>query len=226
MVQPPIWTYSGTTGPDGWAELDPANAACALGERQSPIDLDGAVPGPQGDLSLAYHLNQLTFTDVHRTLSVTAEPGGVMTYDGTRYDFAELHFHTPSEHTRSGSHADLEAHFVHATSDRSLAVIGVMFSATDGDHPLDALLASMPGEPGGSTTGGSLVDLQRLIPTGSRRFRYTGSLTTPPCSEGVEWIVMEESQPVGGTALEAYRGRYPANNRPVQPLNRRTVTIG
>lgn len=220
------WSYSGATGPDRWSELDPSYGACALGRKQSPVDLADATPGEHGDLALSYHLNQVTFTDSGRTLTVTADPGGVMTYHGRQYDFVELHFHAPSEHTFSGSHADLEAHFVHRARDRSLAVVGVMFSATGGDQRVDEFLTAIPDEPGGSTTPVRLKDLQRLVPLGSRRYRYEGSLTTPPCTEGVQWIVMQDSQPVGRSALEVYTTRYPANNRPTQPLHGRTVTFG
>ena len=220
------WSYSGDTGPDRWAELDPSYASCSLGRRQSPVDLADASPGEHGDLALSYHLNKLTFTDAGPTLSITADPGGVLTYGGRQYDLVELHFHTPSEHTFSGSHADLEAHFVHRSRDRALAVVGVLFSATDGEQRIDELLTSIPDDPGGSISPQRLGDLQRLIPLGSRRYRYEGSLTTPPCTEGVHWIVMQDSQPVGRTALATYTARYRSNNRPVQPLHDRTITVG
>ena len=226
MITEPTWTYSGAAGPEGWADLDSSYTTCSLGVRQSPVDLGDAVAGERGDLSITYHLNRLTFTDTHRTLKISADPGGMITHDGVQSGLVELHFHAPSEHALDGEHADLEGHFVHATPDGDLTVIGVMFSETAGEHPVDPLLASIPADPGGSVTSDQLVDIQRLIPIGSRRFRYEGSLTTPPCSEGVQWIVMEESQPVGSDALDAYRTRYPANNRPVQPLNDRTITIG
>ena len=226
MIVEPIWTYSGDSGPTEWADLDPSFAACALGRRQSPVDLSAAVPGERGDLGLSYHLNRLTFTDMHRTLRITPDPGGVLTYVGKQYDLVELHFHAPAEHPFAGAHSDLEAHFVHSDADGSLAVIGVLFSATDGDHGIDDLVTTIPQQPGGSMTMERLRDIQRLIPLSSRRFRYTGSLTTPPCAEGVEWIVMQEIQPVGRSALATYTARYPANNRPAQPLHDRIITLG
>ncbi len=226
MIPEPTWTYAGVAGPDRWADLDSSYTTCRLGTKQSPVDLAESVPGERGDVSPSYHLNRLTFIDTHRTLKITADPGGAMTYQGRRYSFVELHFHAPSEHAFNGSHADLEAHFVHAAADQSLAVVGVMFSATEGEHPIDPYVSTIPPEPGGSISGSNLVDMQKLIPLGSKRYRYEGSLTTPPCSEGVQWVVMQDSQPVGRAALAAYTNRYPANNRPVQPLNDRTVTLG
>ena len=226
MNPEPNWTYTGAAGPDRWADLDAGNERCRIGTKQSPIDLGDATVGERGDLAISYHLNRLTFSDTHRTLKITADPGGVMNLEGRPYDFVELHFHAPSEHTFDGRHADLEAHFVHAAADGSLAVIGVAFSATDGDHPIDPFVSRFPRESGGSETADGLEDLQRLIPVGSKRYRYEGSLTTPPCSEGVQWTVMQDSQPVGRAALAAYTSRYPDNNRPVQPRNDRVVTLG
>jgi carbonic anhydrase len=191
-----------------------------------PIDLAPAERGERGDLALAYHLSAATFTDVGRTLSVALAPGGVLTYQGRRHEFAELHFHSPSEHTFDGRHADLEAHFVHAAPDFSLTVVGVLFAAAPGTHPIDPFVSTFPAEPLGAISTERLVDAQRLMPLRSPRYRYTGSLTTPPCSEGVSWVVMQETQPIGEAALAAFRERYVPNNRPTQPLNERTVILG
>lgn len=226
MMDEPTWTYSSDRGPDSWADLDAAYAMCDIGRAQSPVDLTPAEPGERGDLAVSYHLNRLTSVDTHRTLKIEAEPGGVLTYAGRQYDFVELHFHAPSEHAESGSLADLEAHFVHRAPDGSLAVVGVFFDETEDPQPVDEVLSAIPPEAGGTSTDEHLRDIQRLIPLGSRRYRYLGSLTTPPCSEGVQWIVMEDHQSVGRSALASYRNRYPANNRPIQPRNDRVVTLG
>lgn len=225
MAEGPGWSYQGDTGPDSWGSLDPSHRQCELGRMQSPIDLSAATAGERGDLALSYHLNALTFTEQRRTVVISAEPGGVMSYGGHRYDFAELHFHAPAEHTIGELRPDLEGHFVHAGPGRSIAVVGVMFQAAPGSHPVDELVATVP-QPGETVHKERLADIQRLIPLASPRYRYSGSLTTPPCSEGVDWIVMQEPQLVGSVALEAFADRYAPNNRPVQPLNDRTVTLG
>lgn len=219
------WTYVGDNGPAAWGSIDQSFAQCALGKMQSPIDLSVAAPGEHGDLALTYHLNALTFTNKGPTVVITAEPGGVMSYMGRQHDFSELHFHAPAEHTIGTDHPHLEGHFVHIGPNRSIAVVAVLFNAVSGDQQVDHLVATVP-EPGESASDVRLVDIQRFIPLGSKRYRYRGSLTTPPCSEGVEWIVMHDRQPVGADALAAFTQRFAPNNRPLQPLNERTVTLG
>lgn len=226
IVDRPNWTFSGDLGPDHWAEIDPAYAKCAAGTRQSPVDLESAVPGQRVDLALSYHLNRLTYTDLHWTLQIRAQPGGLMSDGNSRYELSELHFHTPAEHAISGAYADLEAHFVHQAADRSLAVVAVLLDAHAGDHPIDELLTAMPEEQGGTRSSDRLYDLQRLIPLSSKRYRYTGSRTAPPCDEDVSWVVMERRGSVGSAALAAFAARYGPNSRPLQPLNGRHITLG
>lgn len=225
-TSPPDWSFSGDTGPDAWATIRPEYARCASGRLQSPVDLGEAVEGGRGDLSLSYHLNRLTFVDLHWTLQVLADPGGHMSYGGRLHEFAEMHFHAPAEHSIDGIAADLEAHFVHQADGGQLAVVAVLFDVAPGTHDIDDLVAGVPAEPGGEERVAASRDIQRLIPLRSRRYRYTGSRTTPPCSENVSWIVMEDRGTVGADALTAFTRRYEPNARPTQPLNGRTITLG
>ena len=225
-IDKPIWGYGPDDGPEMWGSLDPTFWLCDAGTEQSPIDLAGAQQGERGDLTIAYDLGALTAVDQWTTLNLVPEAGGSISYEGTRYALEGLHFHAPSEHTFAGRHADLEAHFVHRAADGALAVIGVMFSEAENRQPIDDLLTAIPGEQGGSLALAGLHDIQRLIPPASRRYQYSGSLTTPPGSEGVSWIVMEEGGPVGAAALQAFSTRYGPNNRPVQPINHRQVVLG
>lgn len=224
-TNPPIWTYEGSNGPHAWASLDPSFRLCDVGQAQSPIDLSAAVPADRGDLALSYHLNTLTFTESHRTVAISPQPGGTLSYRGSQFDLTELHFHAPGDHSIGDHVPDLEAHFVHLGSNRSTLVVAVLFTTTAEPQAVDDFITVFP-EPKESITRQRLGDIQRIIPLSSPRYRYLGSLTRPPCTEGVEWIVMEESQPVGSAALDAYASRYAPNNRPVQPLNERIVTLG
>lgn len=225
MNEERTWTYEGDSGPENWGSIDPAFSQCRLGRMQSPIDLSVAEKGERGDLVLSYHLNSLTLTDRGTTTAITAEPGGVLSYLGRQYDLSEVHFHAPAEHTIGDDRPDLEGHFVHFGPARSVAVVGVLFDASPGTHPVDEFVAALP-EPGGKLTPRRLADVQRLVPLASPRYRYQGSLTMPPCTEGVEWIVMSDRQAVGAAALDVFTKRYAPNNRPIQQLNDRTVTLG
>ena len=220
-----IWGYGDDDGPAVWAELDPSFALCATGRAQSPIDLAAAVAGKRGDLALSYHLERVTVVDGGVTQHILPEIGGTASYEDIVYRFVGLHAHTPAEHVVGDWQADAEAHFVHQTPAGATAVIGVFLEALPGAHPFDVIIEPRAAN-GESVTLEQLVDLQRLIPTTGGRYRYVGSLTTPPGTEGVQWIVMEDAQPVGQAALEAFTARYGPNNRPTQPLNDRPVTLG
>jgi len=226
IVDPPDWSFVGPAGPEFWGDLQPAYETCATGRRQSPVDVGQAAPGGRGDLALSYQDNRLTFVDLHWTLQVLAEPGGLMSYRGVEHEFVELHFHAPAEHLVSGNVADLEAHFVHQALDESLSVVAVLFDEDPGEHPVDDLITMIPHVAGGRMTLDPLRDIQPLIPLGSPRYRYEGSRTTPPCGEHVSWIIMAEHRPVGRAALATFADRYAPNSRPVQPLNGRDVTLG
>lgn len=226
MTSEPRWGYAGAVAPEHWADLEPAYGMCRTGRRQSPIDLSVAIEGHPGDLALSYHLSSATFVDTFRTLAVRPGIGGLMSYAGRRYDLVELHFHAPAEHAIDGWLADLEAHWVHQSTDGATGVVGVLFTEDPGDHAIDQLVSTIPETPGGSFTTSRMIDLQRSIPVRSRRWRYEGSRTIPPCDEGIAWIVMEQIQGVDPSALRAFSDRYAPNNRSVQPLNDRTVVIG
>lgn len=219
------WSYGGDSGPEAWGSIDPSFSQCAVGRMQSPIDLSVAERGERGDLALSYHFNSLTFAAKRAMVVITADPGGMMSYLGGQYEFSELHFHAPAEHTIGDDRPDLEGHFVHIGPGRSMAVVAVLFDTVHGIHPVDQLISTLP-ETDDVVTVVRLVDIQSVIPLASPRYRYQGSLTRPPCTEEVEWIVMRDRQPVGAAALDAFAQRLAPNNRPIQPLNDRAVTLG
>lgn len=205
------WSYEGATGPAHWAALTPRFADCD-GDAQSPIDLAGAQPDDDLEpLRISYPpISAEENTEGHHTsVAVPPEADGALTFEGQRYALQEFHFHTPSEHTVEGRSFDAEAHFVHEGDDGTPAVLAVLIEAGDA-HPSMRQLFD-----------GDAVDPERLLPEERSYYIYTGSLTTPPCTEGVRWVVLQE--PVEWSRAQIERLEGDETNRPVQPLNGRTV---
>ncbi len=217
------WTYEGGQGPDYWGDLDPAYAACRTGRHQSPIDIVGAVANPRlGSLSLRYGRGDICVVNNGHTIQVDFKKGGALVFGGRSYELLQFHFHSPSEHTIKGRPFDMEAHLVHRDATGRLAVIGVLMTKGP-EHPLIAdLWKVIPLNPGASEATVS-VDATDLLPSDNHFYAYQGSLTTPPCSEGVTWIVMKTSVSVSAEQIEKFLSVIGRNVRPVQPLNDRVI---
>lgn len=220
----PSWSYTADRGPGHWAELSPAYAACGAGQNQSPVDiatpLEAALRGP----AIEY---QETGRQVHHdghTLKVTFPPGNAIVYEGERYRLRQLHFHVPSEHHLDGKAFPMEAHLVHEAEDGRLAVLALLFEEGRATPALEALLRQAPGTAGQQVTLDEGIEADALLPEAADYYRLNGSLTTPPCSEGVLWLVAKTPLSISETQLRAMsRLLGAANNRPLQPLNARRV---
>lgn len=209
------WSYAGDTGPAQWAELSPAYAACA-GERQSPIDLADATTADGPALAEAYAPAAAEMVDTGHALQVNTG-GGTLTVDGVTYDLIQFHVHTPSEHTVDGSDYPAEIHFVHQAGD-SLVVVGVFVEEGNANDGLERWLQSIEG-----TESSIEYDVNALLPDRRSYYTYSGSLTTPPCSEIVRWVVLDAPITASSDQLDALRDRHDGNARPVQPLGDRSL---
>ena len=209
------WSYEGDTGPAQWAELSPAYAACA-GERQSPINLTGATAADGPALDQAYAPTAAEVVDTGHGLQVNTG-GGTLTVDGTTYDLIQFHVHTPSEHTVDGSDYPAEIHFVHQAGD-SLAVVGVFVEEGNTNDGLETWLQSIEGNESSIE-----YDVNTLLPDQRSYYTYSGSLTTPPCSEIVRWVVLDAPITASSDQLDALRDRHDGNARPVQALGDRSL---
>ena len=221
----PRWGYGAHDGPAVWGELSQEYALCAVGRHQSPIDLRNATPAPSPGLVFRYRPMPVAIVHNGHTVEVASTNENWIEVEGARYELIQFHFHTPGEHTIAGQSFDMELHLVHRNDEGALAVVGVLVHR-GGEHPvLDALARVLP-NPGESHT---LADLEiaasELLPATPRSFRYEGSLTTPPCSEGVQWFVLETPVEVSGAGLAAFEAALGKNSRPVQPLNGRELLI-
>ena len=218
------WTYDGATGPENWGTLDPAYEKCATGMMQSPIDL--ADSNSRGDVSVftSYKPGALTLLNNGHTVQANFDAGSMMTSGTKQFNLIQVHFHTPSEEVMHGRQYPMVAHFVHASDEGELAVLGVMFHVGDANPELDKIIAAAPAQKRDArTTQNMMLDPNGMLPDDLDVYRFQGSLTTPPCSEGVNWHVAKDTVSMSAQQLSALNGIMGDNARPVQPLNGRLL---
>ena len=221
----PHWGYGPEDGPAAWGRLSSEYALCAVGNRQSPIDIVGATQAEVPPVAFHYRPMKLEVEHNGHTVEVVSTSENWIEVGGARYDLTQFHFHTPGEHTVEGRPFAMEVHFVHRNEEGTLAVVGVLVRRGGEHRVLDALAGHLP-EPGESLAIEEMtITASELLPEASRIFRYEGSLTTPPCSEGVQWFVFETPVEVSAAALAAFEAILGNNSRPVQPLNGRELLI-
>jgi len=221
----PRWGYeAGKAGPDSWAEVDPANAVCKVGGAQSPIDMADAlrVPALPG-LQLNYGDTKIKLQNNSHTFLVNVDKGSSLMLDGKRFELVQFQFHTPSEHTIDGRSFPMELHLVHQAADKSMAVIAVMLSEGAPNMLLTRFWERLPKTEGEAETGVSIAVRDLLPHNIDDYFTYSGSLTTPPCTENVRWIVLKQSVELSKSQIAAFRAVFPMNARPTQPIGSRVV---
>lgn len=222
-IQVPHWSYEGGTGPQYCGQLDPAYAACEKGREQSPVQIEsfpydgekkaGVIKGQYQPvnvtLSKTGHAIQFNLTEANNKIRM----------NGKEYNLLQFHFHSPSEHKINERQYPMELHFVHEDQQKRLAVLGVLIEEGKENAEISTLLKSF--EQDGKMT----IDIKKLIPSKSKVFQYKGSLTTPPCTEGVKWRVLETPLELSQEQIQGFVEIYPNNNRPLQPLNERKIRI-
>lgn len=222
----PHWAYEGETGPEHWAELSPKFDKCGTGTRQTPVDLASAEAVPMGleDIEFQYGTAAATVLNNGHTIQVNVPEGNGIVLDGVGYGLVQFHFHTPSEHTIDGASYPLELHLVHRDVNGNLAVVGVLLEKGEKNPVLGQVWGrSLPKTEGREIALKVPVDLNGLLPSDRAAYRYLGSLTTPPCSEGVKWIVMKSSITMTTRQIAAFKKIFPMNARPLQPINARSI---
>jgi carbonic anhydrase len=235
-ARPAHWGYEGEDGPSNWAALSPVYALCAEGMGQSPIniiksDAEGGVSWSLDykttSLRIAHNEHMEDIIDNGHTIQITVDEGSMFTFGDKTYSLKQFHFHTPSEHTLDGKHAPMEMHMVHQGEDGSLAVIGILFQ--EGKEPnknFEKIIANLPNAKGESKHITDVnLELQVHIPKDNYAYHYVGSLTTPPCSEDVQWLVLRDPVYLTADQIAAFASRIGPNNRPTQSLNERVVRV-
>ena len=217
------WGYEGERGPAHWDSLDQTFSACGDGTAQSPIDLAGGTGGDFAAIEFDYGAHRASVVNTGHTIQVNVDPGSGITLDGTRYELLQFHFHHGSEHTVGGVQFSMELHLVHRSDRGALAVVGVLLGEGAANEALAPIWARIPSHAGSAEALPDAVDVAALLPQPRTAWRYRGSLTTPPCTEGVAWIVMSEPVTLSAAQIRAFGALYARNYRPVQPLGRRTL---
>jgi carbonic anhydrase len=221
------WGYEGETAPKHWSELQPDYAACGIGKEQSPIDIHGvkkqeALPA----IVFNYAASPTEVVNNGHTIQVNLESGGTVKVASGEYKLVQFHFHSPSEEKIEGKSYPLVGHFVHRTDDGKLAVVAVLFKEGKENPVLARIFDVMPAQENGKVALGENFNPADLLPSDKSYYSFMGSLTTPPCSEGVQWQVLKSPVELSGAQLKMFRKLYWNNVRPIQPLNGRDIREG
>lgn len=219
----PHWAYEGPDGPDTWAQLAPEFAACGSGHRQSPIDIREGIRLELEPISVDYRESAFRVIDTGHTIQANVSAGNFIRVMGRRYSLVQFHFHHPAEELIEGHQAEMVVHLVHKDSEGRLAVIAVQLERGERQPEIQAVFNNLPLEKNEELPAAVRIDPAHLLPEDRRYYTYMGSLTTPPCTEGVLWIVMKQPLTVSPEQLALFSRLYPFNARPVQALAGRMI---
>ncbi|NOQ34442.1 MAG: hypothetical protein GQ569_00920 [Methylococcaceae bacterium] len=219
------WSYAGNTAPQHWGSLSPEFATCGKGKNQSPIDIQDSLDAKLPPISFSYSTKATEIVNNGHTIQVNIAAGSYIQVDGQSFELKQFHFHTPSENEINSQSFPLEAHFVHADDSGNLAVVAVMFKQGEENSLLKTVLSSMPSEKNKKNNLANMpIDYAKMLPSNKDYYRYNGSLTTPPCSEGVRWLVFKNPVSIIDAQTQQFETvLHHGNNRPTQPLNARII---
>jgi carbonic anhydrase len=217
------WAYQGPGGPEVWGQLKPEFSKCATGQRQSPIDIRSGIQVQLEAIEFDYQPTGFSVIDNGHTVQVNLPPGNAITVMGRRYDLLQFHFHRPSEERINGRQFDMVAHLVHKDAEGRIAVVAVLLDRGASQPVIQNVWNALPLEKGEEQAAPSVIDLKRLLPEDKRYFAYMGSLTTPPCNEGVLWMVMKTPVNISPEQINIFARLYPMNARPIQQVSGRLI---
>ena len=220
----PHWGYSGNEGPENWGKLADNFTLCEKGVNQSPINITNSIEANLPTLLLRYGQAASNIENNGHTVQINFPADSGFMLDKTKYELKQVHFHSPSENTIEGNSYPLEAHFVHADPLGQLAVVAVMFKEGSKNDALANALQQLPTKKGDKHLLNNKIYPREMMPKDMSYYHFSGSLTTPPCSEGVLWLVLKQPITASNAQIKAFESTFGhANNRPVQPVNHRPV---
>ena len=223
---PKHWGYTGAVGPDHWGDLESDFSLCAQGHHQSPIDIRDAHPSDLAAIEFDYKPAELHVVDNGHTIMVNVGAGSSILVDGRRFALTQFHFHKPSEERVQGKSYAMVAHLVHKDEQGHLAVVAVLLSPGASNRLIEKIWSHLPKEREKEWVVPEVrIDAAELLPTDRGYYTFEGSLTTPPCTEGVTWFVLKTPTTVSASQVARFGRIYSANARPVQPLYDRVVKV-
>jgi carbonic anhydrase len=218
------WSHEGADGPAKWGDLDAANRACSLGTQQSPINIGDTIKAQLAPLNITWAKSADTIVNNGYTIQLNMGDSSTLSVgSGGNYRLVQFHFHRPSEHTLNGASFPMEVHFVHQNSAGSAAVVGVFMTPGKPNKSFTTMVLTMPNREGPPVKADPKIDPNAFLPAKRGYYRYSGSLTTPPCSQTVDWHLLTEPIQVAEADIASFARLYPMNARPVQKLDRRFV---
>jgi carbonic anhydrase len=220
------WSYEGAEGPAKWGDLDAASRACSVGSQQSPIDIGATVKAQLGPLKITWEKNADTIVNNGHTIQLAmgeTSASVLQVGDGGNFRLVQFHFHHPSEHLIAGKNFPMEVHFVHANAAGALSVIGVLMATGKPNAVFNKIVSTMPEKEGPAVKADATINPNGLLPATRTYYRYEGSLTTPPCSETVDWLLLTDPIQVAEADVARFGKLFAMNARPVQKANRRFV---
>ncbi len=218
------WGYEGENGPTEWGGLSANYVLCAEGKQQSPIDIAGGNTQDLPEIAFNYEPTKLNMLNNGHTIQVNCDAGSSIEISDSVYRLLQFHFHAPSEHTINGEHSAIEMHLVHQKSDGALGVVGVMINRGQTNEQFAAIWDELPANAGEERhPENTIIQADNLLPDQRKYYTYDGSLTTPPCSEGVRWFVLQLPIEMSASQVSTFENIIKNNNRPVQQLNWREV---
>jgi carbonic anhydrase len=223
--QPPAhtWDYGKEHGPSRWGELEPEFAPCKNGHHQSPVDIRNPQKADLPPIQFDYKPSPLHIIDNGHTIMINYAPGSSISVGDKKYELKQFHFHRPSEERIDGKGFDMTLHLVHADKEGNLAVVAVLLDKGKDNPLIQELWNDVPKEKEKEDDLDTQIDVTKLLPADRGYYTFSGSLTTPPCSENVTWFVLKHPVPVSAGEIEQFSKLYRHDARPTQPLYDRVV---
>lgn len=217
------WSYEGDSGPAQWGGLSEEYALCSEGTHQSPIEITESISATLPKLELNYQTVPLSIKNNGHSVGIKLDNAGELKFGDQSYQILQVHFHAPSEEVINGQHAELSLHFVHKNKQGQFAVLDVLANKGDSNPLIEELIKVWPKTPDEGQQFETTIDITQLLPEDQNYYTYWGSFTTPPCWEGVRWMILKQPITVSEQQLATIHSAYQGNVRPTQPINARYI---